>query len=69
MSDAEMQRTLGNIEGSLAELLRRAEANDAILAKVIDRVGHLETWRSYLAGATAVTSIAIAAIYKFLTLP
>jgi hypothetical protein len=45
MSDDELQRAVGRIEGKLDELVG-----------LTARVSSLERWRAYLAGATAVVS-------------
>jgi hypothetical protein len=67
MSDADIQRSLGRIESSLGELLRRANEKDEADDALEIRVGSLEESRTFFKGSLALISglsAAALAIFK-----
>lgn len=64
--EAQLQRTLGQIEAKLDELIRREDNRDSAAILLTNRVTSLENWRAYISGAVAILAFVIALGYKIL---
>lgn len=67
MSDDELYRALGRIEGSLEAVLEGINRQNARLDTHGARLSNLEKWQSWTLGAAAAAGIAVAALWAVLT--